>query len=297
MQAHYKNESQALMFGLAAVLCWSTVATAFKIALSYQSISALVMISSVTTVILLGGLLAAQGKLAFAFTSLKQHWFRALCFGLLNPLLYYHVLLAAYDLLPAQVAQPINYTWAIMLAFLAVPFLGHKLSRFDVIALFVCYSGVVVISMGTSADGQTANLLGVGLALISTVIWAAYWILNSRDERGPVTALFQNFLMVLPVAIVLAWPLETNWQAVASSAYIGIFEMGISFVCWLYAMRRTENASRIGNLIFLAPFISLVLIHFVLGEHIHGNTIYGLALIIIGLLIQNSKGRRLRKKV
>lgn len=282
-----KNESQALTLGLAAVLCWSTVATAFKIALSFQTVSAVVFCASLTSLLLLASVLAFQYKLMFALVSLKQHWKKALLFGLINPLAYYHVLLWVYQLLPAQVAQSINYTWAIMLAILSVPFLGHKLRKYDVLSLLICYIGVVIISMGLGAEGKTASLNGVILALISTVIWAAYWILNSRDGREPIVALFQNFLMVTPFAAILAWPITLNWQSVVSSAYIGIFEMGISFVFWLYAMKLTCNASRISNLIFLAPLISLFLIHFILGESIHNNTYYGLGLIISGLLIQN----------
>jgi drug/metabolite transporter (DMT)-like permease len=286
-----KNESQALVLGLIAVLCWSTVATAFKIALSHQSVSSLVFCASLTSVVLLGTVLLFQGKLVNALTSIKTHWRRALIFGALNPLLYYHVLLWAYDLLPAQVAQPINYTWAIMLALLSVPFLGHKLSKYDLVALVICYSGVVIISLGAGSGGGDAKLLGVSLALISTIIWAAYWILNSRDGRDPITALFQNFLVVLPFAAALAWPLNYNWQAIASGVYIGVFEMGVSFICWLYAMKLTRNASRISNLIFISPFISLILIYLLLGEKIHHYTYVGLAFIVAGLLLQNIRRR------
>jgi drug/metabolite transporter (DMT)-like permease len=286
---HQHNESQAIVYALIAVLCWSTVGTAFKIALFYQSVSSLIFIASTTTVILLGCILAVQGRLSNTLADLPNHWKSALLFGGLNPLLYYHVLLWAYDLLPAQIAQPINYTWAIVLAFMAIPFLGHRLGKFDLLALLICYAGVVVISQGASSANGESNLMGVGLALLSTVIWATYWILNSRDKREPIAALFQNFLVVIPFTLLLAWPISFSWQAIASSAYIGVFEMGISFVCWLFAMKRTHNASRISNLIFLAPFISLVLIHFILGEAIHYCTYYGLALIVGGLLIQNSQ--------
>ena len=281
-----QNENYALIFGLAAVLCWSTVATAFKIALKFQNVSTLVFIASCTSLVLLAVILTVQGKLTQAFTSLPQHWKPALLLGLLNPLLYYHVLLWAYDLLPAQVAQPINYTWAIMLALLSVPFLGHKLRKVDLLSLLICYSGVVIISLGGSAAGAS-SLTGILLALLSTIIWAGYWIFNSRNQRDPIIALFQNFLMVIPFAALMAWPLSSNWQGLASSAYIGIFEMGFAFVLWLYAMKRTRNTSRISNLIFLSPIISLFLIHFILGETIHNTTFFGLALIIGGLAVQN----------
>ena len=288
---HQQNETRALLLGLAAVLCWSTVATAFKIGLSHQSVSSLVFYASATSVILLGVVLATQGRLLKAVRSLGQHWKSALFFGALNPLLYYHVLLWAYELLPAQVAQPINYTWAIMLAVLSVPLLGHKLSKTDIVALLVCYCGVVIISLGASTDGAETRATGIALALISTVIWAGYWILNSRDQREPITALFQNFFMVLPFAAAFAWPMNLKWQALASGAYIGIFEMGISFICWLYAMKLTRNASRISNLIFISPFISLVLIYFLLGETIHLYTYIGLVFIVAGLTIQNRKAK------
>jgi len=61
--------------------------------------------------------------------------------------------------------------------------------------------------------------------------------------------------------------------------------MGVSFVLWLMAMRLTDSTARIGNLIFLSPFLSLVLIHFILGEIIHATTYAGLVLILAGNLL------------
>ena len=71
-------------------------------------------------------------------------------------------------------------------------------------------------------------------------------------------------------------------------AYVGALEMGFTFVLWLSAMKLTTSTARIANLIFLAPFLSLVFIHFVLGEHVVGATVIGLALIVGGLLLQGS---------
>jgi len=70
------------------------------------------------------------------------------------------------------------------------------------------------------------------------------------------------------------------------AAYVGVFEMGLAFVTWLTALRLAENASRVANLIFLSPVVSLVLIHFVVGEAIAPSTILGLACILSGLALQ-----------
>ena len=285
------NEHKALGFGLAAVLCWSTVATAFKIALAQMDVAELLFWATLTSVTVLTLVLLFQGKLPQALADLRSDWPKALGMGCLNPLIYYFVLFAAYERLPAQVAQPVNYTWAIVLAFMAVPFLGHKLSKADFVAMMLGYLGVVTISMGGSTEGASISLLGLGLAIFSTLLWATYWILNSRDKRDPISGLFQNFLMALPLTLILAWPLQTELKPLLSAAYVGVFEMGITFVFWLLAMKSTRHASRIGNLIFLSPFISLVLIHFILGEHIQPATLVGLVLIIGGLIIQNRYAR------
>ena len=66
--------------------------------------------------------------------------------------------------------------------------------------------------------------------------------------------------------------------------------MGVSFVLWLMAMRLTESTARIGNLIFLSPFLSLALIHVILGETIHATTFLGLALILAGNVLGQRRG-------
>jgi drug/metabolite transporter (DMT)-like permease len=47
--------------------------------------------------------------------------------------------------LPAQIAQPLNYTWAITLSLLAVPILGQRMSWRAASGLLVSYCGVVVL--------------------------------------------------------------------------------------------------------------------------------------------------------
>ena len=52
------------------------------------------------------------------------------------------------------------------------------------------------------------------------------------------------------------------------------------------ALKLTSNTSRISNLIFLSPFLSLVFIAVILSEPIQPATIAGLVLIVGGLLAQ-----------
>jgi drug/metabolite transporter (DMT)-like permease len=290
-------QKKAFLFGISAVLLWSTVASAFKISLRYLDPPQLVLWATLSSLLVLGGILAVQGKLGLAFSCTRREALLSLGLGLLNPFLYYLVLFEAYDRLPAQEAQPLNYTWAIALALLSIPLLGQRLTRTDVLATAVSYFGVVVISTrGDLLDLRFSDPLGVGLALGSTVIWALYWIFNTRDLRDPVAGLFLNFLLGLP--FVLAFVLLFSEAAVPDirgllgAAYVGTFEMGVTFVLWLSALKLTSSASRIGNLIFVSPFLSLVFIHLLVREEIRGSTFVGLVFIMGGLAVQQAGTRR-----
>ncbi len=288
------GQRKALFLGLGAVLLWSTIASAFKLSLRHFSPTELLLYSSFFAIILLGGILAYQGKLYQAFQCSRQEYLLSIILGILNPFLYYLVLLKAYDLLPAQQAQPINYTWAITLSLLAVPLLKQKIGWPQWLALLISYFGVVLISTeGHPFSLHFTSPLGVALALCSTVIWALYWIFSTRDSRDPVSGLFLNTLCSLP--FIFAYYLLTTpfhmppLSGLLGAAYIGFIEMGICFVLWLMAMKLTNNTARLSNLIFLSPFLSLLFIHFLIGEHILVSTFGGLLLIILGLCCQQIK--------
>ncbi|RMF97312.1 MAG: DMT family transporter [Gammaproteobacteria bacterium] len=288
-----KDERRATLFALATVLLWSTVASAFKLSLRHLAPVELLVYATGCSTLVLGLLLVLQRKLLTALSGLRQSWGLALRLGVLNPLLYYLVLFKAYDLLPAQLAQPLNYTWAITLSLLAVPLLGQAIGRRQWLALVIGYGGVLVITTeGKPWALQFSDPLGVALALFSTVLWALYWIFNTRDRRDPFVALFQNFLCGLPL-VLLCWLLigpvrRPPVEGLLGAAYVGAFEMGICYVLWLMALKKTDHAARIGNLIFLSPFLSLLLIHFLVGEEILPSTFVGLALIVGGLALQNT---------
>ncbi|MCD6580690.1 MAG: DMT family transporter [Desulfuromusa sp.] len=288
------QQRQAIFYGLGAVLLWSTVATAFKLSLRYFSPIELLLYSGSVSTLLLGIILLYQGKFRLAFQCNRREYLLSILLGLLSPFLYYLILFKAYDLLPAQQAQPLNYTWAITLSLLAVPLLKQKIGWQQWLALLVSYCGVVVISTeGKPFSLQFTDPFGVALALISTVVWALYWIFNTRDSRDPVVGLFVNFICSFP--FVLGYYLLTTelrlppLSGLYGAAYIGIIEMGICFVLWLMAMKLTDNTARISNLIFLSPFLSLFFIHFLVGEEILTATFTGLILIVAGLLCQRIK--------
>ena len=289
-----KNQRQALLFGISAVLLWSTVATAFKITLAYLTPAQMVFCASVVSSLALAVIAGAQGTLRLLPRYLRQRPLFYLGLGLINPFIYYLILFKAYDLLPASQAQPLNYTWAIALTLLSAPFLGQKIRSRDWAACGLGYAGVVIIAtQGNLLALEFENPLGVSLALLSTLLWASYWIINTRNTADPVAGLLLAFVLSLPFSAATCWLGDgfpaLNWQAALAVSYVGLFEMGITFVLWLFAMKKTTSTSRISNLIFISPFISLLLLATIIGEAIHIATVVGLVFIVSGLAVQNRK--------
>lgn len=283
-------EKRALLFGLAAVACWSTVATAFKIALRHLDPYQLLFLSTLAAAsFLLLLCLVTHGARALS-SALISHWRITLITTALNPVVYYLVLFEAYDRLPAQVAMSINYTWAITLTVMAALLLRQKMIREDFMAAGICYFGVLVLAtQGNTDQFFSIDRVGLGLALLSTLIWATYWTFNMRDPRAPLIGITLNFTLAVPLTALVCW-MMTDFSftvtGLLAAGYVGLVEMAAGFVLWSLALRSTANAARVGNLIFLSPVVSLTLISTVLKESILPATMVGLVLIIGGLVLQ-----------
>lgn len=273
------------------MLLWSTVATAFKLSLRYLEPIQLLFYASIASLLVMLTVLITQGHLQRLLHTSRRDLLLCAALGLLNPCIYYWVLFKAYDLLPAQEAQPLNYTWAITLSILAVPLLKQHLRRLDLLAIGISYFGILVIAThGAPFRLRFSNGYGVLLALGSTLIWSLFWIFNTRSRIEPVVGLFLNFLFAIPLIALITWLTAgfgfDSIDGFYGAVYVGLFEMGITFVLWLKALRLTVSTAKVANLIFLSPILSLFLIHFIVGEDIHWSSGTGLLLIIAGNALQ-----------
>ena len=294
-------EQRALGLGLLAVILWSTVASGFKLGLQIMTTEQLLLLGTAISWAIFLIYCAYYRQFAISLRPLGI----ACALGLINPLTYYLVLFAAYDRLPAHIAQPINYTWAITMALLAIPLLGQKLNLRLSSGILLSYAGVIIIVFGQpllnvmttenslfseSQEHPVIDLLGVGLALFSTLLWALYWLVNTRFQQHhstpATTMMFYGFSTALPLLLVvclLGPGLPTlSLGALGSGLWVGAIEMGVTFILWQRALALTNQTARIGQLIFLSPFLSLIFIHFLLDESINAAAILGLVVIVLG---------------
>lgn len=279
-----------MLFGIGAVLLWSTVATGFKLGLKELAPLELLWLGAITSFVFFAAASLVTGRWPTIRALSGRDWLRLGALGLLNPFLYYLVLFEAYARLPAQIAQPLNYTWAITLTLLAIPVLRQRMSWRMGVGMLVSYCGVAVLLSRGGIDGF-AEVSGVGvvLALGSTLIWATYWLATVRTRDDPLVMMTASFAIgAVAIGLACAFTLglpELSWRRVGFGAWVGLVEMGVTFLLWQQALRLTAHAGRIAQLIFLSPFISLLLIDRVLGEHVHASSLAGLAAIVAGLVI------------
>jgi len=290
-----KNSRLSLIYAGLAILFWSTIPTAFKTALGESSILPILTIASLTAVFALFLILLITGKITLLKHITGKDLLISALLGLINPFLYYLILLKAYQLLPAQVAQPLNMIWPIVLVFLSVPLLKQKISAASFVSLFISFIGVYIISsQGKIFNPDHASPGGVALATGSSLLWALYFILNIRDSRDEAVKLLANFTFASVYLIATMLITGSSFEGLGikglvSSVYIGIFEMGLTFWLWLMAMRHATSNALIGNLVYLTPFISLIFVHFILKEPVYYTTPAGIVLIIGGIIYQNSR--------
>jgi len=285
-----EKQKRAYLYACVTVLLWSTIASAFKISLRYLDVLDLLFYASfVASVFLFLYLLFLKKlKLLKAFTS--RDYLRSALLGFLNPFLYYAILLKAYSILKAQEALTLNFIWPIMLVLLAIPLLHQRIKLRSILAIIISFIGVFVIATeGDILGFRFTSTAGVLLASSSAVIWALFWIYNVKDKRDEAVRLFVNFAfgtVFIFLSILLFSEVKIpNRNGILGAAYVGLFEMGITFLVWLKALRLSKTTVHVASLIYLVPFFALVLISVVVGEKVLFSTVIGLILIVGGIII------------
>lgn len=291
-----KSQTQAYLYALSAVILWSTVATAFKMALNEINFIQLLTISTGVSTLVLTLILVAS-KRYLLLKTIRFADFGVLMFkGIVNPFIYYLILFKAYSLLPANEAMILNYIWPIVLVILSVVILKQKFHLADGVSTLISFVGVVVIAtQGRMYDINFANLPGVLLALGSSIVWASYWILNMKSKTDILIQLWVSFGVGFVAALTLFFAqhqsIPVASKGLYASIYVGLFEMSIPFILWQLALNKAKKTVSVSQLIFLSPFLSLMIIAIILKETILISSLLGLMMILVGIVVHRIFGK------
>ena len=75
-------------------------------------------------------------------------------------------------------------------------------------------------------------------------------------------------------------------RGVGVAVWVGLFEMGVTFVLWMRALSLSRTTAQVSNLIYLSPFLSLLFINVVVGDTILLSSVFGLLFIVGGIVFR-----------
>jgi drug/metabolite transporter (DMT)-like permease len=167
---------------------------------------------------------------------------------------------------------------------LAPVLLREPVSRTDLSFVAAFLGGLAIIFVGDSSPTTTApnpalgNWLGVasGVAWASTVMgyrWAA------RDPSVFGAALLAGNVIVALVAIPLGWPITATAQDWAIVAFLGVFQISLSYAFLAIAMREVP-ALEASLLMLLEPVLNPVWTWLVHGERVGAASLVGGAIVL-----------------
>jgi drug/metabolite transporter (DMT)-like permease len=181
-----------------------------------------------------------------------------------------------------------------VLVMLISSFFGkERIKGIRIVGLLLSLAGTaIVIARGDIFSLFSTFTWGDAFMLGCPIAWAfyTYFAKDALKTTTPLQAstwsILLGFLMILFFVPFETYPTIVDWTVWLALAYLGICGSILGFV-WYY-----EGIQKIGPLKTsafnnLIPIFAMILSVIVLGETIHGYTIYGSAMVIGGVFLIN----------
>jgi O-acetylserine/cysteine efflux transporter len=183
---------------------------------------------------------------------------------------------------------------------LAAFFLHERPTRLNVSGLLLALGGLGVIAI---ARGGSATGVGLGLAMLSALSWAAGNTLtrHARPREPfafiawvsvipPIPLLALSFLIDGPDAI-RAVPDTVQPIGIVSVLYIGVVSTLVGYVLWTGLLQRND-AAKVVPFALLVPISGMTAAALVFGERYTGGQLAGAATIMAGVYLASRPPRR-----
>jgi drug/metabolite transporter (DMT)-like permease len=184
--------------------------------------------------------------------------------------------------------------FAIVLA--AMVLADEPITTNRLLGLLVGFAGLVILTSPSLADGFGGSLPGQ-LALIGSSVsyaGAGVYARHTVREVAPLPSAFLEvgfaFLVALALALLFGDPFATRIEpsTVLSVLWLGLIGSGLAFLAFFFLLGRW-GATRTSLVAYLMPIVGVVLGVLVLGENVGLPVLIGMALIIAGIAVANSR--------
>lgn len=191
----------------------------------------------------------------------------------------------------AATASVVIATVPVITALLALVIYKEKLRRFQWIAIAIEFAGVAVLTL---LDGVLSFDVGI-LWLFAAAIALSVYNLIIRKLANSYSALqssaYSIFFGTVMLAVFLPGAVKDASQAPPIQflyiLILGVCSSAVAYVCWAKALTKAKKASQVSNYMFITPFLSSAFGFLLAGEVPGRATLFGGAIIIIGVFIFN----------
>lgn len=211
----------------------------------------------------------------------------------------YHLALNYGELrVSAGAASLIIATAPAITALLAVLMTGERLAPLGWAGSVVSFLGVVLVVVGDSASGVSFNAWA-WLVVLAAVAASFYTVLQKPlfARYKPIeVAAFATWAGTLPLLAFApglgAGVAGASWQALAATAYIGVFPSAVAYTIYAFALSRAK-VTVVTAFLYLVPVFGLLSSWLLLGEVPAFVTVVGGSVAIGGIVMVNlGKGRQ-----
>lgn len=165
--------------------------------------------------------------------------------------------------------------------------LKEKLSKLNVLAILLAFSGVIVIVVN-SISVRVEDIKGISFGLITGFLYAIIVLLNRKNnakissETSTFIQLFMALVVLLPV-IIFQHPVKQlialDGNQVLGLLTLGILHTGIAYYLY-FASYKDMSAVHIALLSYLEPVFAIIFGMLFVGEAMDLYTLVGCVLII-----------------
>jgi drug/metabolite transporter (DMT)-like permease len=196
--------------------------------------------------------------------------------------------------IPLATAATVQYMSPIFTAILGIFIVKERVRPWQWVFFGLSFAGVLVIE-GVETDVDTFYLwLGVLSSVFSGIAYTIVRRLNTKEH--PLVIIFYFPLVTLPVVGIYSafnWVQPEGWDW-ALLLLVGVLtQLGQYYMTMSY---QTEEISKVANLNYIGIIYALILGYFLFGELFNLWSYIGMALVLLGVVLNMRYKNRLAKR-
>jgi drug/metabolite transporter (DMT)-like permease len=281
---NFYQKNSAYLLGLLTILCWATLATLGRLLNHHPPffiLSLSFLIASIPSFFLKQKLFVSLGEFSW---------------GVFGYFLYHFFLFFSFRLIPAEVANLINYLWPTFTVLFSAIAFGRKLSRAHLIGAIFAICGCVFLTIDQITKQQGVNLWGYFLALGAALIWPIYSVGRQKFRFHNLGSIGGHCLgtsvLCGLVHLYLGPSVVLETKDLILIFLMGIGPFGIGFYTWDLALQKGDGRM-LGALSNLTPALSTLFLITFTGIIVNYKIFIGLFLIVLGSFIGSLLPRKI----